>query len=257
MVAGGRDSPPTSLRLTASRTGHGGMGDAEGQPTLSPGRLCTSRAMIGARWGCEGTRGATVVRPVNRRLRLHRCESCPCHTTVDLRKRGCRAECHRRVVGRASLRFPPADAMPTVSACPRRGAEDALGELGDAEGGPGELAEVDALAGAPPSSWRSCATTMVNAGSSSRPSQGQREASARRKRWARAVRYARRPRAAVPPRPRTARGVRKFVHAARWYSCSRPPSRSRRCTLPALASWMTLESAGGCGDPSRSARCGR
>jgi hypothetical protein len=27
-----------------------------------------------------------------------------------------------------------------------------------------------------------------------------------------------------------ARGVRKFVHAARRYSCRRPPSRSRRCT---------------------------
>jgi hypothetical protein len=27
-----------------------------------------------------------------------------------------------------------------------------------------------------------------------------------------------------------ARRVRKSVHAARWYSWSRPPSRSRRCT---------------------------
>jgi hypothetical protein len=33
----------------------------------------------------------SVGRPVNGRLRLHRVESCPCHTTVELRKRGSHA----------------------------------------------------------------------------------------------------------------------------------------------------------------------
>ena len=33
----------------------------------------------------------------------------------------------------------------------------------------------------------------------------------------------------LPARERSAHGVRKFVHAARRYSCSSPPSRSRRC----------------------------
>jgi hypothetical protein len=42
------------------RYGQGRRGTA-GLPT---GRLCTSRAMIGSRWGWDGIRGETVVRPV-------------------------------------------------------------------------------------------------------------------------------------------------------------------------------------------------
>jgi hypothetical protein len=53
------------------------------------------------------------------------------------------------------------------------------------------------------------------------------------------------------------RGVRKFIHAARRYSCGRPPSRSHRCARPSRVSWMASQPAGGSGDPSRSARCGR
>jgi haloacid dehalogenase-like hydrolase len=34
---------------------------------------------------------------------------------------------------------------------------------------------------------------------------------------------------------RATRGVRKFIHAARWYSCRSPPSRSYRCTRPSRA----------------------
>jgi transposase len=54
-----------------------------------------------------------------------------------------------------------------------------------------------------------------------------------------------------------ARGVRKFVHAARRYSCRSPPSRSRRCIRPRQASSAPAGLAGGAGGPSPSARCGR
>ena len=60
------------------------------------------------------------------------------------------------------------------------------------------------------------------------------------------------------PRRRSARRVRKCVHAARrWYSWRSPPSRSPRCTLLGWPSPTTLRSAGGSGGSSLSARCGR
>ena len=57
--------PPLSLRLTlgcARRAGTGG--DAGGRRKLSTGRLCTSRAITGTRWGRDGTREEMPVRPV-------------------------------------------------------------------------------------------------------------------------------------------------------------------------------------------------
>jgi Periplasmic binding protein len=57
-------------------------------------------------------------------------------------------------------------------------------------------------------------------------------------------------------RARTCR-VRKGVHAARRYSCRRPPSRSRRWILPCWSSPTTVSPAGGSGACSASARCGR
>jgi hypothetical protein len=56
---------------------------------------------------------------------------------------------------------------------------------------------------------------------------------------------------------RYARRVRKCVHAARRYSCSSPPSRSRRCTRPGQASVRVVLSAEASGGCSASARCGR
>jgi hypothetical protein len=47
------------------------------------------------------------------------------------------------------------------------------------------------------------------------------------------------------------------VHAARWYSCRRPPSRSRRCTRSRRSSARILRPAAGSGGSSASARCGR
>jgi hypothetical protein len=80
------------------------------------GRLCTSRAMIGTRWGWDGTRRETAVRPVNRRHCLHRFESCPCHTTLELRKRGCRVARRARCGLGFPSSFPPTDAAPTLAA---------------------------------------------------------------------------------------------------------------------------------------------
>ena len=37
-------------------------------------------------WGGYGIREVMAVRPVNRRHRLHRLESCPCHIAAELRK---------------------------------------------------------------------------------------------------------------------------------------------------------------------------
>ncbi len=54
-----------------------------------------------------------------------------------------------------------------------------------------------------------------------------------------------------------ARRVRKCVHAARRYSCRRPPSRSRRWTRPSRASARVVIPVAGSGDSSPSARCGR
>jgi hypothetical protein len=72
---------------------------------------------------------------------------------------------------------------------------------------------------------------------------------------------------ATPPRPspREQQGaayensmkVRKGVHAARWYSSRRPPSRSRRRTAPRSLLPRAVSLADGCGDCSPSARCGR
>jgi hypothetical protein len=59
-------------------------------------------------WGCGGTRGEAVVRPVNRRHCLHRFESCPCHNRSELRKRSRWAGDHAGLKGRLSLRFPSA-----------------------------------------------------------------------------------------------------------------------------------------------------
>ena len=56
---------------------------------------------------------------------------------------------------------------------------------------------------------------------------------------------------------RKARRVRKCVHAARRYSCTRPPSRSRRCTRSGRSSARVVIPAAGSGDSSLSARCGR
>jgi hypothetical protein len=52
-------------------------------------------------------------------------------------------------------------------------------------------------------------------------------------------------------------GCAKGVHAARWYSRTRPPSRSRRRTQPGSSSPTTASPAGGSGASSPSARCGR
>jgi thiosulfate reductase cytochrome b subunit len=54
-----------------------------------------------------------------------------------------------------------------------------------------------------------------------------------------------------------ARRVRKRVHAARQYSWSRPPSRSRRCTLPFRPSSTMVSPMAGSGAWSCSARCAR
>jgi hypothetical protein len=47
-----------------------------------------------------------------------------------------------------------------------------------------------------------------------------------------------------PPIPPATRRVRKCVHAARWYSSSNPPSRSRRCTSAGWSSAMLAEPLG-------------
>ena len=54
-----------------------------------------------------------------------------------------------------------------------------------------------------------------------------------------------------------ARGVRKCVHAARRYSCRRPPSRSRRWTRGGGWPLMRVTAAAGSGGSSCSARWGR
>jgi hypothetical protein len=54
-----------------------------------------------------------------------------------------------------------------------------------------------------------------------------------------------------------ARRVRKRVHAARQYSWTRPPSRSRRCTLPFRPSSTMVSPMAGSGAWSCSARCAR
>jgi hypothetical protein len=61
----------------------------------------------------------------------------------------------------------------------------------------------------------------------------------------------------IPVCDEEACGVRKGVHAARRYSWSRPPSRSRRNTRPRHRSPTLAGPAAGSGASSRSARCGR
>jgi len=58
----------------------------------------------------------------NRRHRLHRFESCPCHIATELRKRGHRVARQARLPGRVSLRFRSPDtlATPTVRPAPPR-----------------------------------------------------------------------------------------------------------------------------------------
>jgi hypothetical protein len=53
------------------------------------------------------------------------------------------------------------------------------------------------------------------------------------------------------------RRVRKCVHAARRYSCSRPPRRSRRRTLARRGSPIKVSPSEGSGGSSPSARWGR
>jgi hypothetical protein len=143
---GSPDFPPTSLRSTLGRAGRGETGrDAEGLRRLSAGRLCTSRAMIGTRWGWDGTREVTAVRPVNRRHCLHRFESCPRHIAAELRKRGPRVARQARLWGRVSLRFRwPGRAGRRRPRVPSGWAEDLLDEPGDPWGGLGELVDVNA-----------------------------------------------------------------------------------------------------------------
>jgi hypothetical protein len=52
-------------------------------------------------------------------------------------------------------------------------------------------------------------------------------------------------------------GVRKGVHAARWYSCRRPPSRSRRRHLTSFMLTDDGQVGGSAGASSHSARWGR